>query len=76
MPPENPVALADGIVSALELRAEHHADIHTWDVSRTRYASLIEEIRLAHEDATESNQSQPSRDGRSMLTLRPSRQVQ
>ena len=60
VPPENPAALAEGIVSALELRAEHHADIHTWDVSRARYASLIEEIRFAHDDAAESNESQPS----------------
>ena len=75
VPPENPVALAEGIVAALELRAEHHADIHTWDVSRARYASLIEEIRLAHDDAAESNERQGTRDGRGLLTLRPSRQV-
>ena len=75
VPPENPIALAEGIVSALELRTEHHADIHTWDVSRARYATLIEEIRLAHDDAAESNESHPTRDGRGMLTLRPSRQV-
>ena len=75
VPPENPAALAEGIVAALELRAEHHADIHTWDVSRARYASLIEEIRLAHDDAAESNERHGTRDGRGLLTLRPSRQV-
>jgi glycosyltransferase involved in cell wall biosynthesis len=64
VPPANPAALAEGIVSALELRAQHHADIHTWDVSRVRYASLIERIRLADEEAAGHS--------RGVLTLQPS----
>jgi glycosyltransferase involved in cell wall biosynthesis len=67
VPPGNPVELAEGIVSALELRGEHHADVHTWDVSRVRYASLIEGIRLAH--------NQVEGDSHGVLTLRTSRQT-
>jgi glycosyltransferase involved in cell wall biosynthesis len=67
VPPANPQAIADGIVSALELRDQHHADIHTWDVSRIRYASLIERIRSAHDKATGQR--------RDVLTLQPSRQA-
>jgi glycosyltransferase involved in cell wall biosynthesis len=53
VPPENPVALAAGIVSALDLRARRHDDIHTWEVSRVRYASLIDGIRLSHNQVVE-----------------------
>jgi glycosyltransferase involved in cell wall biosynthesis len=72
VPPENPVALAEGIVSALELRAHHHADIHTWDVSRVRYTSLIEGIRLARDHVDEPKGSEASR---GLLTLQTSRQI-
>jgi glycosyltransferase involved in cell wall biosynthesis len=75
VPPGNPVALAEGIVSALDLRAQHHADIHTWDVSRVRYASLIEGIRLTHDQVAEPNGGEPTGDSHGVLTLRTSRQV-
>jgi glycosyltransferase involved in cell wall biosynthesis len=75
VPPGNPVALAEGIISALDLRAQHHADIHTWDVSRVRYASLIEGIRLAHDEVAEPNGGEPTSDSHGVLTLRTSRQV-
>jgi glycosyltransferase involved in cell wall biosynthesis len=74
VPPGNPVALAEGIVSALDLRAQDHADIHTWDVSRVRYVSLVEGIRLARDRAAESNEDEPASDRQGVLTLRPSRQ--
>jgi glycosyltransferase involved in cell wall biosynthesis len=74
VPPENPVALAEGIVSALDLRAQHHADIHTWDVSRVRYVSLVEGIRLARDQVAESKEGEPTGDRHGVLTLRPSRQ--
>jgi glycosyltransferase involved in cell wall biosynthesis len=73
VPPANPVALADGIVSALDLRHQHHVDIHTWDVSRVRYASLIEGIRAARGSATGEDVGEPN--GRhGPLTLQSSRQ--
>jgi hypothetical protein len=59
----------------LDLRAQHHADIHTWDVSRVRYASLIEGIRLAHDEVAEPNGGEPPSDSHGVLTLRTSRQV-
>jgi glycosyltransferase involved in cell wall biosynthesis len=74
VPPANPVALADGIVSALDLRDQHHADIHTWDVSRVRYASLIEGIRSAHDTAIRENAGKPDGQRRGALTLQSSRQ--
>jgi len=75
VPPGNPVALAEGIVSALDLRAQHHADLHTWEVSRVRYASLVEGIRLAHDHVTEPDESETTGDSHGVLTLRSSRQV-
>jgi glycosyltransferase involved in cell wall biosynthesis len=75
VPPGNPVALAEGIVSALDLRAQQHADIHTWDVSRVRYASLIEGIRLAHDEVAEPSDGEPTSDSHGVLTLRTSRQA-
>jgi len=74
VPPADATALADGIVSALDLRAQHHADIHTWDVSRIRYASLIEGIRIARDELSEENGSTSRREGRGVLTLHASRQ--
>jgi glycosyltransferase involved in cell wall biosynthesis len=75
VPPANPAALADGIVSALELRAQHHADLHTWDVSRVRYASLIEDIRSARDKAAEDSVNKPKHEQRGVLALQPSRQA-
>jgi glycosyltransferase involved in cell wall biosynthesis len=75
VPPENPVALAEGIVSALELRGQHHADIHTWDVSRVRYVSLIEGIRSADDHGGDPSGREADRDGHGVLALRPSRQA-
>jgi glycosyltransferase involved in cell wall biosynthesis len=72
VPPENPAALSEGIVSALELRAHHHADIHTWEVSRARYTSLIEGIRLARGHLGGRKGSGTSR---GQLTLHSSREI-
>jgi glycosyltransferase involved in cell wall biosynthesis len=69
VPPANPDALAEGIVSALDLRAQHHTDLHTWDVSRECYAALIEDIRFAREQVAGERKTTPSK----VLSLQPSR---
>jgi glycosyltransferase involved in cell wall biosynthesis len=74
VPPANPTALAQGIVSALDLRDRHHADTHTWDDSRARYTSLIEGIRSARHESRGGNEHKSARQGRGMLTLQPIRQ--
>ena len=73
VPPANPEALAEGIVAALDLRAQEHADLHTWDVSRECYAALIKDIRFAREGAAGERQTAPGPDGQGVLTLQPSR---
>jgi glycosyltransferase involved in cell wall biosynthesis len=46
VPPADPDALADGIVSALALRSSSHIDVHTWERTRALYAELIQGITL------------------------------
>jgi hypothetical protein len=57
----------------LDLRAQEHADLHTWDVSRECYAALIKDIRFARESAAGERQTAPGPDGQGVLTLQPSR---
>jgi hypothetical protein len=73
VPPANPTALAEGIVSALDLRAQHHTDLHTWDVSRECYATLIDNIRFTRGHVTGEAKSTLNREGHRVLTLQPSR---
>jgi glycosyltransferase involved in cell wall biosynthesis len=57
VPPADPSALARGIVSALKLRSQHHIDLHTWELTRSAYATLFETgIRIERHDAPDSGQ--------------------
>jgi glycosyltransferase involved in cell wall biosynthesis len=44
VPPGDPVALADGIRSALPLIGTAHADPHSWARTAGRYAALLDRI--------------------------------
>jgi glycosyltransferase involved in cell wall biosynthesis len=75
VPPANPAALAQGILSALDLRDRHHADTHTWEDSRTRYASLIEGIRSERDELNGRNVPESAAaQGQGVRTLQPVRQ--
>jgi glycosyltransferase involved in cell wall biosynthesis len=52
VPPSDPAALAEGIVSGLDLRSQRHTDLHTWEESRASYAALFENLQPVPRGAT------------------------
>jgi glycosyltransferase involved in cell wall biosynthesis len=74
VPPADPAALARGILAALDLRADRHVDVHTWELTRASYAKLFRSIGSKREPA--QGETTPSRNHRARRPIHEHRTLQ